>query len=129
MRSAFVSMRFPCCPKTYLRVCGPNLLSKRLLLRREAPHEPFTGNWCEERSIVYRQRRDEESAHVSNGKIVGRAAERAGIDRHERRMRRRGMRFVFGSVGRMLVNSCLVPVGQAKGASIVTIEGLSAHAP
>jgi carbon-monoxide dehydrogenase small subunit len=28
----------------------------------------------------------------------------------------------------MLVNSCLVPVGQAKGASIVTIEGLSTHA-
>jgi carbon-monoxide dehydrogenase small subunit len=28
----------------------------------------------------------------------------------------------------MLVNSCLVPVGQAKGASIVTIEGLSSHA-
>src|SRR6267378_3911314 len=28
----------------------------------------------------------------------------------------------------MLVNSCLVPVGQATGASIVTIEGISAHA-
>ena len=28
----------------------------------------------------------------------------------------------------MLVNSCLVPVGQARGASIVTIEGLSSHA-
>jgi len=28
----------------------------------------------------------------------------------------------------MLVNSCLVAVGQAKGASIVTIEGLSTHA-
>jgi carbon-monoxide dehydrogenase small subunit len=28
----------------------------------------------------------------------------------------------------MLVNSCLVPIGQAKGASIVTIEGLSTHA-
>ena len=28
----------------------------------------------------------------------------------------------------MLVNSCLVPVGQAKGASIVTIEGISTHA-
>jgi aerobic carbon-monoxide dehydrogenase small subunit len=27
----------------------------------------------------------------------------------------------------MLVNSCLVPVGQANGASIVTIEGISAH--
>jgi aerobic carbon-monoxide dehydrogenase small subunit len=27
----------------------------------------------------------------------------------------------------MLVNSCLVPVGQVKGASIVTIEGLSTH--
>jgi aerobic carbon-monoxide dehydrogenase small subunit len=28
----------------------------------------------------------------------------------------------------MLVNSCLVPVAQAEGASIVTIEGMSAHA-
>jgi len=28
----------------------------------------------------------------------------------------------------MLVNSCLVPMGQANGASIVTIEGLSTHA-
>jgi aerobic carbon-monoxide dehydrogenase small subunit len=28
----------------------------------------------------------------------------------------------------MLVNSCLIPVGQAKGASIVTIEGLSGDA-
>ena len=28
----------------------------------------------------------------------------------------------------MLVNSCLVPVAQASGASIVTIEGISAHA-
>ncbi len=28
----------------------------------------------------------------------------------------------------MLVNSCLVPVGQTNGASIVTIEGISAHA-
>jgi aerobic carbon-monoxide dehydrogenase small subunit len=27
----------------------------------------------------------------------------------------------------MLVNSCLVPVAQANGASIVTIEGMSAH--
>jgi aerobic carbon-monoxide dehydrogenase small subunit len=27
----------------------------------------------------------------------------------------------------MLVNSCLVPVGQASGASIVTIEGMTAH--
>ena len=29
---------------------------------------------------------------------------------------------------RMLVNSCLIPVAQAHGASIVTIEGMSAHA-
>src|SRR6266404_2240252 len=28
----------------------------------------------------------------------------------------------------MLVNSCLVPVAQVKGASIVTIEGMAAHA-
>jgi len=28
----------------------------------------------------------------------------------------------------MLVNSCLVPIGQTKGASIVTIEGLSTYA-
>jgi len=28
----------------------------------------------------------------------------------------------------MLVNSCLVPVAQASGSSIVTIEGISAHA-
>jgi aerobic carbon-monoxide dehydrogenase small subunit len=28
----------------------------------------------------------------------------------------------------MLVNSCLIPVAQASGASIVTIEGISAHA-
>src|SRR6202795_3285743 len=28
----------------------------------------------------------------------------------------------------MLVNSCLVPVAQASGASIDTIEGISAHA-
>ncbi len=28
----------------------------------------------------------------------------------------------------MLVNSCLVPVAQANGASVVTIEGVSAHA-
>src|ERR1700747_2925725 len=28
----------------------------------------------------------------------------------------------------MLVNSCLVPVAQTEGASIVTIEGMSAHA-
>jgi len=27
----------------------------------------------------------------------------------------------------MLVNSCLIPVAQANGASIVTIEGMSAH--
>ncbi len=27
----------------------------------------------------------------------------------------------------MLVNSCLIPVAQARGASIVTIEGMSAH--
>src|SRR3979411_1054420 len=35
-----------------------------------------------------------------------------------------------GSVllGGMLVNSCLVPVAQASGAQIVTIEGMSAHA-
>jgi carbon-monoxide dehydrogenase small subunit len=29
---------------------------------------------------------------------------------------------------RMLVNSCLVPAGQTTGASIITIEGISAHA-
>src|SRR5712664_3740122 len=28
----------------------------------------------------------------------------------------------------MLVNSCLIPIGQVKGAGIVTIEGLSTHA-
>jgi len=28
----------------------------------------------------------------------------------------------------MLVNSCLIPVAQVSGASIVTIEGLSRHA-
>jgi carbon-monoxide dehydrogenase small subunit len=28
----------------------------------------------------------------------------------------------------MLVNSCLVPVAQANGANVVTIEGMSAHA-
>jgi carbon-monoxide dehydrogenase small subunit len=28
----------------------------------------------------------------------------------------------------MLVNSCLVPVAQVSGASVVTIEGVSAHA-
>jgi aerobic carbon-monoxide dehydrogenase small subunit len=28
----------------------------------------------------------------------------------------------------MLVNSCLVPIAQASGASIITIEGMSAHA-
>ena len=28
----------------------------------------------------------------------------------------------------MLVNSCLIPVAQASGASIITIEGMSAHA-
>jgi aerobic carbon-monoxide dehydrogenase small subunit len=28
----------------------------------------------------------------------------------------------------MLVNSCLIPVAQADGASVVTIEGMSAHA-
>src|SRR6266851_10164833 len=93
MRWVFVSIRFRCCPKIYLRVCGPSLSSN--LLRREGPHESFTGNWCEVRSIVYRQRRDEESARLSHGEIVGRAAERAGIDGHERRMRRRRMWFVL----------------------------------
>src|SRR4029077_17891297 len=100
MRRVFVSIRFRCCPKIYLRDCGASLLSKRLLLRREGAHESFTGNWLEVRSIIYRQRRDEESARLSYGKIVGRAAERTGIDGHERRMRRRRMRFVFRSVGR-----------------------------
>src|SRR5260370_36096038 len=28
----------------------------------------------------------------------------------------------------MLVNSCLVPVAQANGASVISIEGISAHA-
>src|SRR5260370_38620006 len=28
----------------------------------------------------------------------------------------------------MLINSCLIPVAQASGASVVTIEGVSAHA-
>ena len=27
----------------------------------------------------------------------------------------------------MLVNSCLIPIAQANGASVVTIEGMSAH--
>src|SRR5258708_29722228 len=100
MRSVFGSIRFRCCRKIYLRLCGPLLLSKLLFLRREGRHESFPKDQREVRSFIYRQRRGKESARPSHGTIAGRAAERAGIDGHERRMRRRRMRLVFPAVGR-----------------------------
>src|SRR5216683_546025 len=70
MPSVFPSIRFHCCRKICLRLCGPDHLSKMLLLRREGRHESFTGVEREVRSVFYRQRRGGESARASPGMIL-----------------------------------------------------------
>src|SRR6266849_2003714 len=100
MRLAFASIRSRCCLKIYLRLWGPSLMCKTFLLRCEEPHESFAGVERQVPGFVHRQRRAKESARPPDGTIAGRAAERLEIDGHERRMRRRRMRFVFRTAGR-----------------------------
>src|SRR5258708_10408697 len=100
MRAAFESILFRCCRKICFRLCGRIHLSNLFPLRCEALHESFTREGHEVRSLVYGQRREEESTSASHGKIAGRATQRTGVDGHERRMRRGSVRFVCRLVGR-----------------------------
>src|SRR5260370_32177237 len=100
MPPEFAFVPFRCCPKIYLKPYGGLLLSKMSFLRRRGRHECFTSRGREVPSFVHCQRRGAERARLSYAKIVGRTAERTGIDGHERRMRLRRVRFVLRFVGR-----------------------------
>src|ERR1700738_3239734 len=95
MRLVSPYIRFRCCRKIFWRRCLLRSLNQMLLPRREGPDECFGGRGREMRIYDGGQPRDQKGVGLSYGAIVGCAAERVGINGHERGLRRRRMRFVF----------------------------------
>jgi len=90
MRSVFVSIRFRAAEDLF-GGSGPEFVEQSCPSSTEGRHELFTGDWRDAK-FYYRTAKAKKVLSI-HGTIVGRAADELGLTGHERRMRRRRMRF------------------------------------
>src|SRR6266581_5282916 len=128
MQPVFASIRFLCYQKIYWRLSATSLLIRNPLfnVRDKMIPSPETKAKCE---VLF-------TVNGETKKVLTHPMDRL-LDVLRNELGLTGTKEGCGEgecgscsvlMDGMLVNSCLIPVAQASGANIVTIEGMSAHA-